>query len=600
MSKSKKFQKKKHKNKTYKGILGILPLAAILGILPLIVYMRVIPVEPELQSYWTDVNNVDFFHYYKSQFLVAMASITLIILGFTGTFQWKVYKKYYILTGLLAVTAILSTIFTSTPAIATSGFYDRYEGIYATLSYLVIFLGAMHLVNTEKQVKFLIGTLVASATVMSFVGLSQFLNRDIFATDFFRRLILPREYHHIADEVSINFGARRIYGTLYNPNYVGSYVALMFPLGVVGIYYFKKLWQKSLAAVFIVLQLLLLLGSQSRAGFVGVAFSFLVLLLFYRKTLIAQWKQSLAAFLILLMGFVGVNTVTEGLTFDRIFDFSIGESRAYRNWGFEGIDAEDNELTLTMSGESMTIEYIEGEPMAFYNESGEELSYSLNNETQEVEFDNEDLDSFDLALKQYAEGLVVEQSIGSGRDLHFLALSSGFYLLGPHGETPAYEDVPSIGFENSGQFASGRGHIWSRTFPLLTETLLIGHGPDTFPLNFPQEDYIGKLKYHARTTIVVDKVHNMYLQSAVETGVLSALAMIILFGIYLWESTALYLHRKKESFIEATGLILFIATIGYLLAGIFNDSAVSVAPIFWILLGMGVAVNKTLEKEDTL
>jgi hypothetical protein len=35
----------------------------------------------------------------------------------------------------------------------------------------------------------------------------------------------------------------------------------------------------------------------------------------------------------------------------------------------------------------------------------------------------------------------------------------------------------------------------------------------------------------------------------------------------------------------------FIGVIGYLAAGFFNDSIVSVAPLFWILLGIGISIN---------
>ena len=40
-----------------------------------------------------------------------------------------------------------------------------------------------------------------------------------------------------------------------------------------------------------------------------------------------------------------------------------------------------------------------------------------------------------------------------------------------------------------------------------------------------------------------------------------------------------------------------LAIIGYLGAGFFNDSVVPVAPIFWILLGTGIAVNYLVKDE---
>lgn len=38
---------------------------------------------------------------------------------------------------------------------------------------------------------------------------------------------------------------------------------------------------------------------------------------------------------------------------------------------------------------------------------------------------------------------------------------------------------------------------------------------------------------------------------------------------------------------------IYFAILAYLIAGIFNDSVVSVAPIFWALLGLGIRLFGT-------
>ena len=42
-------------------------------------------------------------------------------------------------------------------------------------------------------------------------------------------------------------------------------------------------------------------------------------------------------------------------------------------------------------------------------------------------------------------------------------------------------------------------------------------------------------------------------------------------------------HTQKEYFIRA----ILISVLGYLFAGMFNDSMVVTAPVFWCLLGLG-------------
>ena len=60
------------------------------------------------------------------------------------------------------------------------------------------------------------------------------------------------------------------------------------------------------------------------------------------------------------------------------------------------------------------------------------------------------------------------------------------------------------------------------------------------------------------------------------------------------KSFKLYYNNKFKDFISVAGLGIFVAVVGYLGAAIFNDSVVSVAPVFWILLGVGISINSIL------
>ncbi|HOK49432.1 MAG TPA: O-antigen ligase family protein, partial [Sedimentibacter sp.] len=140
-------------------------------------------------------------------------------------------------------------------------------------------------------------------------------------------------------------------------------------------------------------------------------------------------------------------------------------------------------------------------------------------------------------------------------------------------------------------------YIWSRTIPMLKDTLIIGYGPDNFPMVFPQEDYVGRFNVgnEGMLNIVIDKPHNMYLQTAVNTGVISLLALLAIWGIYIFDSLKIYLKGNMETFAEYMGAATFLSITAYLVAGLFNDSIVSVAPLFWILLGMGIGINKMIK-----
>ena len=60
----------------------------------------------------------------------------------------------------------------------------------------------------------------------------------------------------------------------------------------------------------------------------------------------------------------------------------------------------------------------------------------------------------------------------------------------------------------------------------------------------------------------------------------------------------LYALKKNYRAEQIYGIAIMLGVVGYLAAGIFNDSVVSVAPVFWILLGTGVALNTINRRTD--
>ena len=97
--------------------------------------------------------------------------------------------------------------------------------------------------------------------------------------------------------------------------------------------------------------------------------------------------------------------------------------------------------------------------------------------------------------------------------------------------------------------------------------------------------------------MIIDKVHNLYLAIFINNGGLALLGFLIMLGAYLVQSFKLYALKGYYENKEILGIATTLAVVGYLGAGVFNDSVVSVAPIFWILLGAGMSVNYLINKE---
>jgi len=179
-------------------------------------------------------------------------------------------------------------------------------------------------------------------------------------------------------------------------------------------------------------------------------------------------------------------------------------------------------------------------------------------------------------------------------DLHMIDLETG---------RRAYPiNAEAIGFEGKERIGSARGYIWSRTIPLLRKCFITGYGPDTFAFVFPQNDYLAKYYAHFENfNITMDKPHNLYLQIFFSSGLIALIAFLAICVFYLVDCFRLYALKKTYRSEQCFGISVMLAVVGYLAAGVFNDSVVSVAPVFWILLGTGAAlntINRRMDKQE--
>lgn len=188
--------------------------------------------------------------------------------------------------------------------------------------------------------------------------------------------------------------------------------------------------------------------------------------------------------------------------------------------------------------------------------------------------------------------------IGRGGVNFFLAYTTeGFKLVSPGGRACVFKEVEAWGFKGRENFGSGRGYIWSRTFPLLKKTMLIGFGPDTFIAHFPNYDHLGKLRFWGSgLNLLIEKPHCLYLQIAVNIGVIALLAVLVFWSGYLLRSARLYFFVGLNDFLSISGAAIFVAIFCYLVNGIFNDSMVMTSPVFWGLLGLGIAINRMMSE----
>jgi O-antigen ligase len=584
--------------------LYLIPIVIFSAIIPLIVYMHPIKLtEIEINNWTGGTESYDFFSYWKSVIVRATGALSILCIVlkvYTNKFEIK-KTNYYIPMAVYSLFVILSAMLSPYKEVASRGYVDRFEGVYVILTYILMMFATINFVKNEKHVKIVTIGILVSAIVLGVIGILQFIGIDIFERSI--TSILPDLYKPYADEFSFNFGKYNIYSTLYNTNYVGSYMVMSFSISLVIFLYIKKIGLKIATGLLTCLMFANLIGCRSRAGAVGAIFSLLIMLIVYRKVLKRNLIYIGGIAALCVAGFVVFNAISHGTLLNKyvaevktlIESVTNGSVESTQKNPLKDIQIYGNELNFITDNEELNFIW-QNDEFLLYDNNGNSIDYSINEDKKIV--------INDKRYSGYSIKIVAANAIDlsySGMYVRIAGTDDGkIVIVGERGNFVNKLDYPeSFGFKDREKFASNRGYIWSKSIPMLKKSFFVGSGPDTYAIVFPQKDYVGKLRAFGNVNIIVDKPHNMYLQIGINTGVLSMLAIIALFIMYFISSIKLYFNNKFEDKISYLGFGMFAAFCGYAVTGLFNDSIVSVAPVFWVVLGLGICCNYMVRHPET-
>lgn len=601
MHKSKRIKLSKNNNANYSKKFGYyIPLILIIVLIPLITYGKIIELSIEEANFWKGgTTHVDFFNYYKS---ITLIIATLCALGaYGGLFlnnRLPIQKemKYYIPMSIYIVMAILSTIFSRNINVALFGFIEMYQGVFVLICYMILTFILINYTRDERDIKVIIFSIVALVLIEGLLGIGQYFGYDFFKTALGQWIISPNLLK--GTEIKFTFDKYAIYGTMYNTNFVGSFGALVLPI-TIALFLAYKDWNKSI--IFGLVSLIAFatwLGSNSRAGYLGISIASIIALIIFRNIIKKEYKK--LAFL--FSGFIFVtllfNIVSNGKVLNQFSRLNpvnevkrIEDAKEYASVKFEEVSVKDNSFKIKTNSETL-IGILDDSSLNFKDELGNKLGVLIDNEGN-IRFHDSKYEGYSFNISQNSFSIIKANVYGRNWDL-FVTEDQYIKVLSFNNKLTEPIEAQRLSLlDGKETFASNRGYIWSRTIPMLKDTILIGYGPDNYPMAFPQEDYVGRFNTGSGLTdIVVDKPHNMYLQTAVNTGAISLFMLIIIWSIYIFESFNVYKNGNIESFIEYIGAATFISINAYLIAGIFNDSVVSIAPLFWIIFGMGIGINR--------
>jgi hypothetical protein len=586
------------------SVIYFMPLLLIAGFVPLIVYAKYVDLEGTIQAlYWTGQRQyLDFFSYWKSVWVVILTAIALIfyiVLYKQKKLPFKNLKQYYIPLGIYAICVVLSTIFAKDTKTALWGFVDMYQGMFVLLSYVLITFLTINFVNSERDLTLFVKAFLFLMIVEGLLGITQYFGFDFFQTAVGKSLIVPGNLK--VDNLSFTFGPKTIYGTLFNTNFVGSFATLMLPLSIAFLLGAKTKKQRIISAIAVVLMIFVWIGCNSRAGHLGVAVASVFALWLFRKVIIKNWRISVSVFAVFIVMLVGLNVISDGALLRRLKTFNVVEQiniikeKEEKNFKFEDIVLGKDTISIKTNRQVLNMK-LDNDKLYFLDENYNELEITRKGNNIKLNDQDKYWEINKISIPKNYPGVTITTHWGYGT-INFYFAQDGIKILGSGGRIsdPIVADrfQPLDGLE---KFMSGRGYIWSRTIPMLKTYLIKGSGADNYPLAFPQDDFVAKLSNGSDASLVIDKPHNMYMQIGINTSVISLIALISLWVLYIINSLILYTKTTFNSFEKIVGASCLVSIIGYLAAAMFNDHIVSVSPLFWIILGIGISISIRLQK----
>ncbi len=587
------------------AVIRMLPVMLMVGVVPLLVHQ--IDHANGLTGYpWFGIQ------LYTPEFFLIIKSIALTLLMFVmavcvAVRLWKKkgrasFAMVLVPLFVYGALAFLSACCSVNKSFSFAGGFEQFETIWVLLSYVLAVYYVLLFAQSRQELQVVADGICFGATVIGIIGTLQGLGFDIFTLDWMQKLIG-------SGSVSIAFPESMSYGTLYNPNYLGVYSSCVIPFLVVMLFKEKNKVRCIWHGANFILVAYSLLASRSKAGLVATLATLCVAVGFALCRVLKKWYWVLAVAGVALGAVLIVNACGNNFIFKKVKQVLVPEEKPVVEKAAEdGTVIRKTGLTeMYTSPGGVVLEYNEMKlQITLYETEDAYGMYAIDENGNQVELlPNEEGTAFSFTHPAIKDIKVAPVYIGAKLGIQIIAEKEWLFVYSDEKESYQYitdfgkeSDMimaEHFGFENWQTAFSSRGYIWSRTLPLLKEHIFIGSGPDTFLLEYPQEDYLNMYKHKFERQIMT-KPHSWYLQVAVQTGLVSLVCLLVFYVWYAVWSLRLYAFKKLSSQTEAFGIAAFIGSIGYMISGISNDSMVVTAPVFWGMIGLGIAANVMVAK----
>lgn len=587
--------KKKSANKLY-----LVPLILLLTVVPLIVRGYDYSTNfAQFGWYPKDDRQSEFFFYYKAIAIIIIAAVMCGVLAYRYFIKKKEFKLCYELipVAVYAGFTLLSTLFSQYKYFSIHGSSEIFESIWVLLGYCVILFYAYQFINTVEDIDCIMLWLTVGLGVMLVIGILQVAGHDFFGTRLGKILITGSTDKNVLDAAQIVMEKGRVFLTLYNPNFVASYFALMIPVEIALLVKNKKLLYRIIYLVMLAASLVCLLASGNRSGIVGFAAAAVLTVVVLYKQLIKAWKYVIPIVMIsvvIIMVFFSKNNFIIA-KFINLFHAAEPVPDAISE-----IITGDEDVTVTYLGQEFHVAYNIDESgnlsVSIKDGNGQDIANTFDQENYAYTVTDERFPGFFVQMVNIEEQVSVLVR-ADNIDWYFQKQEDGsYYYYNVFGNWVKINNAPRVASDFLEQKFEYRGTIWSKVIPMLKDSIIFGTGADTFTVTFPQDDYVTKI-YDGMSASVDVKPHCLYLQIATQSGVLALASFLVLYVWYFAGSFRLYRKASFQDGAETVGAGLFLATFTYMVVSFLNDSTVGVAPIYWIMMGMGLSVNGLIKNK---
>jgi len=519
---------------------------------------------------------------------------------FTIIFLFQDRKKFMILRkqqnmlvplGIYALLATISSIFSDYRWISFTGSDGQFESLFAILGYLVCCIYILITLYDENRIKIFEKIIWILLLLVACLGILQFTGNDPIRWQWFQKLITPNGYLENGYTITSLFEENRVSLFSYNPNYAGVLLALLSGFCYGMLITEKNIKKCILEAILLLGLLVALIGTSSKAGILTFITTAILSLVFMRKK-IKHFGQIVSVIgLFAVLGTVILFTLGAKLPLVSQLKGLFSSKNQQQN-PLEEMVTEHEKVCFKYNGISFSVAFDFQEENFIFNvlEGSTMIPLRLSENRDVYYLERQGLDDVTIHPGIIDDTLPLFVITLNGREWMFVKTDQQYYYLNQYLRLEDLQSVERFGFKGYERIATDRGLIWSMTLPLLKESLLLGTGADTFACYYPQNNY-KDLYYYVGDAVASSRPHNMYLKIAVESGVTALVALLVFFCWYWIQSVKIYWREDFSALSARIGFACFIAVTIYLICGLTNDSMISVAPVFWCIQGVGLAVN---------